>query len=459
MSSMSPSTPHGSSHASPCGSSPHVSKLPSSPKSPKLVDLHPTAVSSSTSVAQDSNKSKPSSQTLAASVNEVAFLEQQMNFMDRLKISNVPNSPSSSVSPKSSEKISASPANLMESPRVTKFRRKFPSANRGGEIDEVDGRSSCDAFEEKANDDKCIEPVPLINALDNSEKMDEGQASKTESAKMQDVVAAKVEKVDAEDKKIKEGIAAEEEKKLVPSQAASIARMWLSQARQALEYQKLYYDQYYGEEYEYPPGQAADGGWPQAEGTGFEDEFDIYNYDGWAAANQAAIDDGGGVGNEAGQRVNVDEMEGQQSKQGDDESWEGIRIASDDTCNDEISYSNYNHHQKQQPQLQPQQQQQQQQRSEDINEGWDQNQPQASPPPLIVKAVAAFASTDEAELGFESGALIAVINEDASGWWYGFIIPDNLDLSTSAEEIDARDVQTKGGWFPKTFVTSLTAAI
>ena len=47
--------------------------------------------------------------------------------------------------------------------------------------------------------------------------------------------------------------------------------------------------------------------------------------------------------------------------------------------------------------------------------------------PTVVRAVAKFESTDETEMGFDVDALIAVTNEDDSGWWYGFTIPEGFD--------------------------------
>lgn len=70
-----------------------------------------------------------------------------------------------------------------------------------------------------------------------------------------------------------------------------------------------------------------------------------------------------------------------------------------------------------------------------------------SMPPKIVRAVAAFEATDPTELGFNTNALIAVTDEDASGWWYGVlvVVVDGENNSTT----------TAAGWFPSNHVKEM----
>ena len=102
---------------------------------------------------------------------------------------------------------------------------------------------------------------------------------------------------------------------------------------------------------------------------------------------------------------------------------------------------------------------------EDINEGWSTNRstsplsfteqnppPQAAIVPIIVRAAATFKATDLTELSFDIDDLIAVTNEDASGWWYGFVIPEGFDLYGEGAEMPKEEGEVRGGWFPKTFV-------
>ena len=75
--------------------------------------------------------------------------------------------------------------------------------------------------------------------------------------------------------------------------------------------------------------------------------------------------------------------------------------------------------------------------------------------PTIVRAAANFKATDPTELSFEFNDLIAVTNEDASGWWYGFVIPEGFDLYGEGAEMPKEEGDVRGGWFPKTFVDRL----
>tara|TARA_B110000305_G_scaffold219285_1_gene260126 strand:- start:83 stop:640 length:558 start_codon:yes stop_codon:yes gene_type:complete len=66
--------------------------------------------------------------------------------------------------------------------------------------------------------------------------------------------------------------------------------------------------------------------------------------------------------------------------------------------------------------------------------------------PTICRAVAKFDATEETELGFEQNSLIAVTDEDASGWWYGVLMAETETGESAA------------GWFPSTYVQVLMNA-
>ena len=340
-------------------------------------------------------------------LNEVAFLSQQLNFMERLKSGNTSSQATSptlsraSMSPTQDTTLSLN----IESPRIKSFRQRFPSATKR----EFDGGVMEDDFVADGPTEEPIKPVDLSKKLDES---------------------------------IIGGGATEEE---IPAQAAFIARMWLAGARQAMEFQK---------------GQAAYNQDANAhedfgEEAGAVDDFgDIYNYENdwvehydfeqeWKEYEESGVwhdyrveGEVGDVGEvrEGGEgglgRENGEGGGDWEAGEGGVKEWDGIELAGEhDGNNDAVG---------------------------DINDGWDDGNSLGSgsagadvpPAPLIVKAISAFESTDETELGFLPNELIAVTNEDQSGWWYGFTLESG--------EVDLENIKTRSGWFPKTFVEEAT---
>ena len=356
-------------------------------------------------------RSKSQSPNAGKGVQE--FQNQQLDFMSKLTISGRTTSPT--------QQIAASPT-TKESPRVKSFRRKFPSASK----------LSGDASPEVKSS---ISPVALEDKLDQ-------------------VLEAEVEGK------------APDSQLTVPSQAASIAKMWLDQARYAIQYyqsweetwaswtpeqQQEYYSQYYAAQ-GYDMNQYGYG-WEQ---EGQQDYFDVYDY---------GYDWGGGGGDnydwaeqgdqdQRGWYVEGGEGAGGGADEVKDDNWEGVQIYEDTemeaaTC-----------------------------RIEDIDEGWNTNRSGESkdvkgevdrptsplsdggdtvssalpPVPTIVRAAATFQPADATELEFATDDIIAVTNEDASGWWYGFVIPQGFDLYGEGAEMPKEGGEIKGGWFPMTFV-------
>ena len=333
-------------------------------------------------------------------LNEVAFLSQQLNFMERLKSGNTSSQATSPTLSRASMSPTQDPGLSLniESPRIKSFRQKFPSATKR----EFDGGVMEDDFVADGALEEPIKPVDLSKKLDES---------------------------------IGAGAVGQEEEEEVPPQAAFIARMWLTGARQAIEYQK---------------GLAACHQDPNAPGdyggeAGAVDDFgDIYNYENdwvehydyeqeWKEYEESGVWHdyrGGGEGEGQG---------GEGGKATEEEEWGGIELAGEGVARAEYGAA-----------------------AGDINDGWEDGNSLGSggtgadgpPAPLIVKAISAFESTDETELGFNPNELIAVTNEDPSGWWYGFAINENLNLERG--ELDLENIKTRSGWFPKTFVEEAT---
>lgn len=102
---------------------------------------------------------------------------------------------------------------------------------------------------------------------------------------------------------------------------------------------------------------------------------------------------------------------------------------------------------------------------EDIDAGWgvEEGGSAEGPPAVttIARSTAAFESTDQTELGFPEDTFIAVTNEDQSGWWFGFILPDafqgegGVEMFQELGEAEKTDMMTRSGWFPETFVCSV----
>ena len=336
-------------------------------------------------------------------INEVEFLTQQVAFMERLKSGNTssqvtsPTLSRSSMSP--THDLNGSP-NLnvqRDSPRIKHFRQKFPSANKKG----FDGGLMEDDFVGDSEFEGPIQPVELVKKLDDS--------FSEETLRPDHIVE-------------------------IPVQAVSIARMWLSGARQAIDFQKNWkghdwkdYDHCHhgdpNEDYCQDPNNNNYEDW-EAAYNAVDDFGDIYNYENdWAEHYDYEQEwkeyEKSGVWHDYRKRTE-EKQEGRNEEQ-EEENWEAIEITS------KVGGGHA---------------------TNDINDGWDDGKEDAPSPPLIVKAVATFESTDDTELAFGINTLIAVTNEDASGWVYGFIV-DNLNLES--REVDLDNIQTRSGWFPKSF--------
>ena len=148
------------------------------------------------------------------------FQNQQLEFMSKLKGSGRSTSPTQSIqAPK-------------ESPRILSFRSKFPSASKYG----VDPEGASPDVK------RAISPIALEEKLNQSATIDLNHNHQLVDRSVDQSTDSHIS---------------------VPSQAASIAKMWLEQARYAIQYyqgweatwaswtpeqQQEYYSQYYEEQ-------------------------------------------------------------------------------------------------------------------------------------------------------------------------------------------------------------------
>jgi hypothetical protein len=350
---------------------------------------------------------------------------KQKSFMERL------NSNKSPVQTKSPPTIVPS----AESPRVQSFRRKFPSIS---------------ATNDKTPQHSNLESEFVMNDYDEDDGYTDGGATARLLFDDTDELKKEAKEETKEERKDKD--------EALPSQAAFIAKMWLINARAIIEQKRsssrLGGDSIEGEEMYYGNDDLYELG---GNGYGFDDNYVDYGDVQYDDAQHGSVEynyeggEGTGQVDKYGYDQRYDAHGYDAYAYSGELPWEGVDVARADAAADAGAKGDGG-----------------------INAGWDDDvladsdkqrlmegsleSSVEAAPNIIVRSMAAFESTDQTELGFEVDTYIAVTSQDESGWWFGYIIPDDYQAEDMIDiydvnKLDLEEIVTRSGWFPKTFVS------